>query len=1501
MNTNHNILIGGSKADDIIREYKNDMKGKLYFRFGKESTGNIFLVKLRVTGNTTCKRKYTTFQVDEKYPEGIASIRTRNKEFDIKKHYTAAELAKAFNLGIGGPLGNIKFHIENDYVNEYKSMSFPGNTLDSIKKFIKDPINYGKKEAPVAKKETMKVVKKTKKNTTKKNTTKEEKINNCILNETKTRCKETEDEEQDDVNCYRNENDNCAMKKKAKPPKAKPKKKEKKEKNCNELIGDMKQFLKEHGSLDHIDKSKKEYNDFLQCVENENREAEKKDGELEEKDYLLYPLLEDPNFNKKIYNKKEFRDGNKYAERELPEKKSDEDKSRGEEFEKTVDSICENLEFELLPHQKFIRNYLSFETPYNSLLIYHGLGTGKTCSSIGVAEEFRTYANQMGVNKKIIIVASKLVQDNYRKQLFPEHKLKKIGGLWNIKSCVGNKFIKEINPMNMENLSREDVVKQINAIIRENYEFMAYLEFARQIETEIKKFSIKQGDDDKQIKIKIQAIRDKYSDRLIIIDEVHNIRDTEIVGSKKDMNTMKSTTEYFQKLVTYADNLKLLLLTGTPMYNSHEEIIWLLNLMNLNDNRYSINANDIFDGDGNMTEKGEELLIQKSRGYVSFVQGEDPYLFPFRLYPYDDITKGGYRNNSLKYMINEKEDFSYPTKQMNYHNIPPDRNEHIGIKHLDLFMTKPGDEQKKGYEGYIQDLIDKNLLNATQENFSYTMLTVPSQLLNICYPEGDKKDWKYRYGSNGLKEIMNYNHNLLNEFEYKENHEGFFEKDNLKQYSGKIAQIIKEVNRSKGIVLIYSQFIEGGCIPVALALEESGYSKHGGSLFKNKKDVVEKGKYIMITGNKELNKNLKETMNICNDKKNKDGNDIKVIIISQAGSEGLDFANIRQVHILDAWYNLNRTGQIEGRAIRNQSHCNLDFKDRNVLICLHGTYGLTDNKEAADMYMYRVAEKKAEITGKVARVLKETAIDCKLNESQQNLNKKILNVNREIVLPRLEDGLEISFNFNIGHSEKSQICDFMDCEFNCKPNMGEDREPNIYTYNEKFITLTVTKIIEIIKRLFKEKYMYEKEDLINSIKVKREYKKDELLNALSILINDKTEYIEDNLGRKGRLLNIGDLYLFQPIGIGQEQLTMYQRQHPMPYKANSFMIKLEDFKKKGDEEIDIIKEFFENLEFIFDENKFKNTIKSWEEDKKKVDESFKKNFRYHIKNVTTLLHEKMNIDKDDLKRYSVFKMIDGLKDNFNSKLQLLNIYQKDDMYKENIGDKAKGLIKEYFSKYMFMEDEYCIISNFKSNVFDDKSKGQIYVVKKVGDKYEKIVESNMMFYLKKYIREKPIEMLNMNKIYELIGFSSYIDETRKDDIVFRYKKIDGDKVNKGVRCDNNTNKIMSQDAREVLIKLLFKKNTDDMTEEEKKIKREEGDKLIVELNKQKKFDVEDALEKWANVTSYHTCLMIEYILRHLNDKKIYGKRYFFDCTDTILYGVSELPKKKTIYQDLLIE
>ena len=107
--------------------------------------------------------------------------------------------------------------------------------------------------------------------------------------------------------------------------------------------------------------------------------------ELEEDKYpFLYPSLNDPKFNIKIAEKKEFSD-NKYD-------------GSINDIEEHSDKLC-NSEFELAPHQLFVRNFLSFNTPYNSLLLYHGLGTGKTCSAIGVCEEMRSYMKQLGIKK----------------------------------------------------------------------------------------------------------------------------------------------------------------------------------------------------------------------------------------------------------------------------------------------------------------------------------------------------------------------------------------------------------------------------------------------------------------------------------------------------------------------------------------------------------------------------------------------------------------------------------------------------------------------------------------------------------------------------------------------------------------------------------------------------------------------------------------------------------------------------------------------------------------------------------------------------------------------------------------------------------------------------------------------------------------------------------------------------------------------------------------------
>ena len=72
------------------------------------------------------------------------------------------------------------------------------------------------------------------------------------------------------------------------------------------------------------------------------------------------------------------------------------------------------------------------------------------------------------------------------------------------------------------------------------------------------------------------------------------------------------------------------------MFNKATEIQWLVNLLLKNDKRPTLAKYDIFDSDERLTPSGIELLKKKTRGYVSYVRGENPITFPIRLYPDDN-------------------------------------------------------------------------------------------------------------------------------------------------------------------------------------------------------------------------------------------------------------------------------------------------------------------------------------------------------------------------------------------------------------------------------------------------------------------------------------------------------------------------------------------------------------------------------------------------------------------------------------------------------------------------------------------------------------------------------------------------------------------------------------------------------------------------------------------------------------------------------------------------
>jgi superfamily II DNA or RNA helicase len=1029
-------------------------------------------------------------------------------------------------------------------------------------------------------------------------------------------------------------------------------------------------------------------NKFMLKKELVERNSLKKE---DDKPYL-YPNLNDPNFNIKIAEKKEFND-TKY------------DGEIHKSIKEHADELA-NADFELSPHQAFVKNFLSSQTPYNSLLLYHGLGSGKTCSAIGVSEEMRDYLKQMGMSRRIIIVASENVQDNFKLQLFDERKLKLVDGLWNIKACIGNKLLKEINPMNMKGIPREKVVSQIKALINNSYLFLGYGQFANYIiktmhydeEEEYEKPKFKKGEKKKpKEKNKIQMLQDieislnketikriqnEFDNRLIIIDEVHNIR-------KTDDNENKKVAIFLEYLVKAAQNVRLLFLSATPMYNSYKEIIWLLNIMNMNDKRAKIETKNVFDANGNFKEKGEELLIRKATGYISFVRGENPYTFPYKVYP-DEFAK----ENTFPLPIQEdksegKDDEDedkvgkkYPIYQMNKKKIKKGDTNRI----ISLFLNTIGGCDSCGvcqacaYRYIIHNLRNKSFNITTKkgvtrempnfenmESFGYTVLQNPLESLIISYPidtlkqalndipketyseelddfigpkgkeatelqsrvdineqvgneqlgneqvgeltkggentssqssseKGIFLDPKELTGGKGLRRMMNFidekSPPQKGSFEYKQStidkYGRIFSSELIGQFSSKIKCILDHIalpsgEVSEGIILIYSQYIDSGLVPMALALEEMGFTRYGKDvepLFKrkptdvvdvrtmkppkNKKDFMP-ARYCMITGDPRLSPNNDfEVKGLTNDDKqngNIQGHKIKVVLISKAGSEGIDLKFIRQVHILEPWYNMNRLDQIFGRAVRNFSHKDLPFEKRNVQIFMYGTLLADSEEEAADLYVYRVAEYKAIQIGRVSRILKETAVDCIINHDQTNFTQEKLNaIIDEEITQELSTGFVIN-NFKIGDAPYSAACDYMPtCDYNCKPDKKIDEDDlNQDTYNEKFIMTNSEKILQRIRMLMKENFFYKKDVLLNLIKTPKNYPEIQIYAALTYLIENSNETIIDKYDRTGYLTNIGDYYLFQPSELRNKNLSIFDRSVPIDYKHS-----MVDFQLKQD-------------------------------------------------------------------------------------------------------------------------------------------------------------------------------------------------------------------------------------------------------------------------------------------------------------------------------------------------
>ena len=209
---------------------------------------------------------------------------------------------------------------------------------------------------------------------------------------------------------------------------------------------------------------------------------------------------------------------------------------------------------------------------------------------------------------------------------------------------------------------------------------------------------------------------------------------------------------------------------------------------------------------------------------------------------------------------------------------------------------------------------------------------------------------------------------------------------NICNYSIKFYKIIQKINHSTGPIFVYSNFKEEGGIKTFVKFIES----HG---WKNYMTYGQGKKRFAIWSGDETQKVKEEIKFIFNQKSNLDGSNIKIILGSPSIKEGVSLLRVEQVHIIEPYWNLSRIIQIMGRAIRFCSHKDVPKKKRLVNIYLYlATYS---NEKTIDQYIWSLAKKKNKLINQFEKVLKESAIDCKLfyNRNSYSTDIEVLKCN----------------------------------------------------------------------------------------------------------------------------------------------------------------------------------------------------------------------------------------------------------------------------------------------------------------------------------------------------------------------------------------------------------------------------------------------------------------------------------------------------------------------------
>jgi len=658
---------------------------------------------------------------------------------------------------------------------------------------------------------------------------------------------------------------------------------------------------------------------------------------------------------------------------------------------------------EYTTYQKFVRDYLSMNSPYRGLLLYHGLGSGKTCTSIAIAENLKA-------EKNVVVLSPATLRNNYLTAL----KTDKVCG----------------NPAYRENES----------LIDEKYSFISYNASN----------TIDQLD-------RIGSL----DNHTIVIDEVHNLISMMVTKSKKGPEIYKRLMEaknvkivalsgtpiinYPFEIALLANILRGYLEVPTFFIKDVKEVggaEWQVNLLKeklsvikeieyvdtyqryiylyLKIESFDPRFDDVIKNVLDVALKfGIKIEYVETNRYSLFPEDEEE----FRSYFVQETLDGDLLKNLdllkrrmlglISYYRGGKSVY-YPTvNPVHFVDVPMSDYQYQAYKQVrDI-------ERDKEKAGAMQKLLGSAKSSKTgdaEKKVSSLFRVFSRQFSNFVFPEAIERPFLRRFLHQAMKKKLEKkakrSNNALAELEEleKENkkmEEGTLDPKNksvvenalrdlrakgseyltdkegaLKKYSPKMAKMLEIMNTSPGLILVYSAFrsLEGIGI-FSLVLEANGWAKYN---VDHPNRNSGKPKFAVYSG-AEDEATREKLRQVFNSPENKYGENLKALLVTSAGAEGIDLKNIRQVHIMDPYWHDVRVSQVIGRANRFMSHIDLPEKDRIVDVYRYMTTFTPDQKEiyqekdTTDQYIYEVALKKLKVTNEIKQTMKEIAVDCTLN------------------------------------------------------------------------------------------------------------------------------------------------------------------------------------------------------------------------------------------------------------------------------------------------------------------------------------------------------------------------------------------------------------------------------------------------------------------------------------------------------------------------------------------